>query len=60
MTEDEVRRKFKVISLLLHPDKAPTEIRDEAEARFKAMQKGTCARTHAHGRTHVFVVFICR
>lgn len=51
VNEDEVRRKYKVISLLLHPDKAPTEIRDEAEARFKAMQKGTSGGREASART---------
>ncbi len=40
-TEDEIRANFRKISLLCHPDKATPERRADAEARFKAMQKGT-------------------
>lgn len=40
-TEDEIRRNYKKISLVCHPDKAPLDKREDAEARFKAIQKGT-------------------
>jgi DnaJ family protein C protein 2 len=37
-SEEEVQGSYRKVSVLCHPDKAPTELRDEAEVRFKAMQ----------------------
>ena len=39
-TEDDVRRQYRILSLLLHPDKAKPAKRQYAEDRFKAMQQG--------------------
>ena len=39
-TEEDVRRNYRMISLLCHPDKADPDAREEAETRFKAIQKG--------------------
>lgn len=40
-TEAEIRASYRKLSLLCHPDKATPEDREDAEARFKSMQKGT-------------------
>jgi hypothetical protein len=40
-TDEEIKTNYRKINLLLHPDKAPYEMRADAEARFKALQKGT-------------------
>ena len=39
-TEDDIRRQYRILSLLLHPDKAKPAKRQYAEDRFKAMQQG--------------------
>ena len=39
-TEEDIRRQYRILSLLLHPDKAKPAKRQYAEDRFKAMQQG--------------------
>ena len=39
-TEDEIRKAYRVLSLVCHPDKAKPSRREIAEERFKAMQVG--------------------
>ena len=39
-SEDEIRKAYRVLSLVCHPDKAKPSRREVAEERFKAMQVG--------------------
>ena len=39
-TEEEIRKAYRVLSLVCHPDKAKPSRREVAEERFKAMQVG--------------------
>ena len=39
-TDDEIRKAYRTISLVCHPDKAPLNLRAAAEERFKSLQSG--------------------
>lgn len=39
-TEEDIQNAFKKVNLLMHPDKAATAERADAEVRFMALQKG--------------------
>mmetsp|Transcript_9171 Transcript_9171/g.8245 ORF Transcript_9171/g.8245 Transcript_9171/m.8245 type:complete len:600 (+) Transcript_9171:60-1859(+) len=39
INQDGIKRAYRKVSLLMHPDKAPVEHRKQAEARYKLIQK---------------------
>eukprot|EP01083_Nonionella_stella_P142478 440924_1 len=39
ISQDNIKRAYRKVSLLMHPDKAPPQHRNKAEARYKLIQK---------------------